>query len=63
MKSVCYVRLFQCKQITEIDERRSVRFHSHNCKLRFLRAWSDVVHTEKNRAQQNVVLAEQHSIL
>jgi len=47
----------------EIDERKAVRFHTRHCRLSVLRAWADVVASEKLAAQQNEVLAEQHSDL
>ena len=53
---------WQCKQIAEIDERKAVRFHARNFKLKLLRAWVDAVASEKQAAKQNNVLAEQHSI-
>jgi len=60
--SICIVR-WQYKQITEIDERKAVRFHTRHCKLTALRAWADIVASEKLAAEQNEVLAEQQNIL
>jgi len=55
--------LLQYKQITEIDERKAVRFYVRCCKMAVLRAWVDFVANEKQAAAQNEILAEQHSIL
>ena len=54
---------WQCQQIAEIDERKAVRFHARNFKLRVLKTWVGVIASEKEAAKKNSILAERHNVL